>query len=101
MCKGHIFSVLNFPTYYVALFFVDNLFYYDSGIGMLYSESLTICYVISTPYISLFICLVLAAAFFFVELQKLKTRMLTLAVVDTQTEQACNDVLISKIIYTF
>ena len=92
------FSILNFLTY-VILFFADNLICYDSGIGMLYSESLTISYVISTPYISLFICLVLAASFFIAELRKLKTTMPTLAVVDTQTEQACNYVLISTIIY--
>ena len=87
-----LFSVLNVLTY-VILYFVDNLICYDSGIGMLYSESLTISYVISTPYISLFICLVLAASFFFTELRKLKTTMPTLSVVDTQTEQACNYVL--------
>ena len=92
--------VLNILTYYVP-FFIDNLLCYDSAIGMLYSDSLEVSYIISTPYLLLFICIMLAAAFFFAEFNKMKTRLITgtVATDDMQTKQACNYVFISTILY--
>ena len=94
------FVVLNVLTYFVP-FFIDNLLCYDSAIGMLYSDSPEVFYIISTPYLLLFICIILAAAFFFAEFNKMRTRLTTgtVATVDMQTTQACNYVFISTILY--
>ena len=100
ICMSAIFfTLLNILTYLI-MYFVDSLICYDSGIGMLYSDSPEMSCVISTPYLLLFICIILAAAFFFGEFYKMKTtRISTVAVADTQTVQACNYVLTSTILY--
>ena len=68
---------------------------------MLYRDSPEVSYIISTPYLLLFICIMLAAALFFAEFNKMKTRLTTgtVATDDMQMKQACNYVFISTILY--
>ena len=73
ICMSAIFfTLLNILTYLI-MYFVDSLICYDSGIGMLYSDSPEMSCVISTPYLLLFICIILAAALFYGEFNKMKT----------------------------
>ena len=51
ICMSAIFfTLLNILTYLI-MYFVDSLICYDSGIGMLYSDSPEMSCVISTPYL--------------------------------------------------
>ena len=68
---------------------------------MLYRDSPEVSYIISTPYLLLFIFMMLAAALFFAEINKMKTRLTTgtVATDDMQMKQSCNYVFISTILY--